>query len=152
LLKLHESLDQLLIVAVSVAVCCLDASQHGANRIDESEEYGGNFQVEKQLAVAQFAEQVLADMSDGFQLSESQKSAGTLDRVDRTEDAGQPLSILRRLLQHDKIPVELIQVFVALNQEFLDHIIKIVHSGAPLEFRHFSNRFRPDGRSNAKPE
>src|SRR5262249_11137075 len=92
---------------------------------------------EAQLAVAQLAEQVLARMSHRLEVGEAEERAAPLDRVERAEDASQGLPGRGRLLQTHQINVELVQVLVTLDQEFL---------GGFLEFRHTLTSISPESR------
>ena len=65
-------------------------------------------------------------MSDGFQLAKAQKAAGTLYGVNRAENACQQPGIFGALFQLDHLLVQTGQVFVALNQEFVDDLL-VVH-------------------------
>ncbi len=66
-------------------------------------------------------------MCQGAQFGKSEKAARALDRVDRAKDARQPLRIVGSFLQRHKILVELIEVFLALNQKFLDELFVSAH-------------------------
>src|SRR3712207_2791956 len=85
------------------------------------------FRSELEGAVTQPREHVLAAMRDLLQPVEGQEAAGALDRVDRPEDAGQPLPRVRVLLQGDQVGVELVEVLVALHQELFDDVVQTVH-------------------------
>ena len=51
-----------------------------------------------------------------------------LDRVDRAEDAADGVSGLGIALQDHQVPVELVEVLVALEQELADDFILLAHS------------------------
>src|SRR5207244_2804827 len=82
--------------------------------------------VQDQSAVAQPAQQIFPDVSDRFQLGKAQEAAGSLHGVNGAKDARQPLPVGGILLQYDQIAVQLVQILVTLDEEFLDDI-RVVH-------------------------
>jgi hypothetical protein len=46
--------------------------------------------------------------------------------VDRAKDTRQAISIIRVLFKRNKITVESVEAFIALNKELLDYIVKFV--------------------------
>ena len=98
-----------------------------ADRVDHLQEHARAGRGQLQLAVAEPGQHVLADVGDLLQAVERQEAAGALDRVDRPEDARQPLARVRLLLQGDEVRVQLVEVLVALDQELLDDVVQTVH-------------------------
>ena len=62
-------------------------------------------------------------MSDFLQLAESQETAASLNRMNRSKDARK--KVLRRGIrfQFDEFAVEPVQILVTFDQEFLDQIV-----------------------------
>src|SRR4051794_20435114 len=73
-------------------------------------------------------------MGQRLQPAERQKPTRALDRVNGPEDAGDQIPRSRFLLESDEIPVDLIQVLVALHQEFADDLAKVFHGLPPARF------------------
>ncbi len=62
-------------------------------------------------------------MRHSLQLAESQESASTLDRVDRTEYACQRRLIARIFLQLDEFAVERVEILVTFHEKLADDFI-----------------------------
>ncbi len=112
---------------------CLDGGQNRPDRVDELQQAGGALAREPEPAVAQAGQQPFAGMGEDFELAESEEPARSFDRVDRAEDALQQRMRVGFLLEGDKISVELIEVLVALHEEFAHDLVELVHqhSSAP---------------------
>jgi hypothetical protein len=121
-------------VHVALAAGGLDGRQQRTDGIDHAQQGVGRRRRHVQLAVAQSAQQVLTDVGDGLEAAECQEPTGPLDGMDRSEDARQQLAGLRLLLQRHQIPVELIQVLVALHEKFLDDLVHPLHVPPPVSF------------------
>ena len=80
---------QIRVIVVAFVADLLDTVEHVADGVDLRQQAAGDFGIERQFSFAQLAEQVLADMRQRFELAEAKKAAGSLDRVDRAEDAGE---------------------------------------------------------------
>jgi hypothetical protein len=79
-------------------------------------------------------------VGDLLQAVERQEAAGPLDRVDRAEDARQPLAGVGLLLEGDQVGVQLVEVLMTLDEELLDDVVQTVH-GALLSRPRRSARF-----------
>ena len=123
--------DEIGIIALAIGACGLDAGQHGPDGVEHGQQAAGDFRVEQQMAVAQTAQQTLADVADRFQFAEAEETARPLDGVDGAEDAGQSLPVLGILFQCHQVAVELVEVLVTFDQEFFDDIIEIAHNSHP---------------------
>ena len=66
-------------------------------------------------------------MAELLELGEAQETAGALDRVDHPKDTIDELSGTRTRLEGDQVAIGLIQVFEALDQEFANDSVNIVH-------------------------
>jgi hypothetical protein len=126
-----QGLNQFLIVALAFVANGFDAGEHLANGIDHRQQRGRHFGIQRELAVAQLAEQIFADVRDGFEFCESQESAGALDGVDRAENTGERVAITRIFFQVDQLAIEKVEVFAALDQELAD--VVIAHAGHDLQ-------------------
>ena len=98
-----------------------------ADGVDHLQQHAGAGRGQRQLAVPQPGEHVLPDVRDLLEPVEGQEAAGALDRVDRPEDAGQPLAGVGVLLEGDQVGVQLVEVLVTLDQELLDDVVQTVH-------------------------
>src|SRR5262249_50368066 len=87
------------------------------------EEGSSDVGIERELAVAEFAEEVFADVRDGFEFDEAEKSAGAFDRMNRTEDAGERVSIAGIFFQLDQLAIQQIEVLVAFDQKLANDFI-----------------------------
>jgi hypothetical protein len=81
------------------------------------------------VTLTKSAQQILTGMRQRTQFGESKEAAGSLDRVHRAEDAGQPPRIARMLLERDEILIELIEILRALDKEFLHKLFVTAHEG-----------------------
>src|SRR6185312_16374746 len=82
------------------------------------------------------------DVGDLLEPVEGQEAARALDRVDRAEDAGQPLARVGLLLEGDEVRVQLVEVLMTLDQELLDDVVQSVHSCSLLSFRAVVSQWR----------
>ena len=75
-------------------------------------------------------------MGDLFQYRKPEETAGSLDRVNRAEDACQHARITRAPLQLHEFLVQTGEIFVALDEEFLNNLL-ILHGllSAPKRVR-----------------
>ena len=110
----------------------LDAAEQPADGVDHLEQRAGDLRRERELAVAQPRQQVLADVGDRLEPVVGQEAAGALDRVDRAEHAAEQVPAGGVLLERDQVVVQLVEVLVALDEELLDDLVHLVHSGVPL--------------------
>jgi hypothetical protein len=133
----RQCLNQFLIVAFALVANGLDAREHLANGIDHREKRGGHFGIQRKFAVAELAEQVFADVRDGFEFCESEESTGALDRVNRTENAGERAAIAGIFFQVDQLAVEEVEIFAALDQELADDVIAHAESRSPKLLAHY---------------
>jgi hypothetical protein len=104
----------------------LDHGEHLAHRVDEGEQRVRTGLVEGEVAVAQPAEQVLTRVRELAQPIEAQEPCGSLDGVDRAEDARQHLRRAGIPLELDELVVEPVEVLIALQEELLDDLIDLV--------------------------
>jgi hypothetical protein len=114
-------------VDVALGAGGLDALQQAADGVHHAEQRARAVVGELDAAVAEPAQQVLADVGQLLQPVERQEAARALDRVDRPEDAGQELPGVRVLLEGQEIPVELVEVLVRLDQELGDDLVHRFH-------------------------
>ncbi len=128
----HDGVDVDLVALLALR---LDGGEKRADGVDHGQQHVGDLGRGLHLAVAQPAEKVLADVGHGLEAVERQETAGSLDRVNRAEDARQQLPRLRLLLESHEVAVELVQVLVALHEELLDDLVHPVH--------HCSSSIRP---------
>ena len=68
-------------------------------------------------------------MGQRTKFGKPKEAAGPLDRVHRAKDAGQPLRIVRVLLERNQILVELIEILLALDKELLHELFVAAHEG-----------------------
>ena len=61
------------------------------------------------------------------QLVECQKSRRTFNGMNRPENAGQNLPVVGILLQLQQLPVQTVEIFIALDQKLFDNVVGIVH-------------------------
>jgi hypothetical protein len=125
------------VVGVAVASGFFDHREHAAHRVHQHQQPGGDLVGELEVAVAEPAEQALADVSHPLEVSEGEEAGGALDRVDRAEHAREHFEVTRRTFQGHEVAVELIQILVALDEELVDDFAHLfVHAGpAPVSRR-----------------
>ena len=111
----------------ALAAAGLDRGEQRADGVDHLQQHAGAGRGQLELAVPQPGQHVLPDVGDLLEPVEGEEAAGALDRVDRPEDAGQPLAGVRVLLQGDQVRVQLVEVLVALHQELFDDVVQTVH-------------------------
>ena len=63
-------------------------------------------------------------MGEALEPAEGQETAGSLDGVDRAEDAAQYVARAGLALERDKVLIKLIEVLVALDQELTDDLLR----------------------------
>src|SRR5262245_16493656 len=68
-------------------------------------------------------------MRHAFEFAKAQKAAGPFDRVDRAKDAAERGRRAGVLLEHHEIAIQLIEVFITLDQKIFDDIV--VHTVQP---------------------
>jgi hypothetical protein len=119
----RQRLNQFLVVAFAFVADRFDAREHLADGIDHREQRGRHLRIQRKFSVAQLAEQVFANVRDGFEFCEPEKSTGAFDRVDCAENARERAAIARVLLRIDEFAVEQVEVFAALNQKFADDVV-----------------------------
>src|SRR5207237_191699 len=107
----------------------------------EGQQAAGNGRVQHELPFAQLAEQVLAGVGHRLQVDVAQEAARALDGVDGAENARQPFAMLRLGLQRDEVAVELIEVFVTLDEKLLDDVVQLGHAPRPPSRNEESNDF-----------
>jgi hypothetical protein len=71
-------------------------------------------------------QQVLAHVGNFFQLVETQKSAGALNRVDGPEYARERVFVLRIFLEANQVAVQPVEIFITLDQKIFDDVT-LVH-------------------------
>src|SRR5262249_58115344 len=79
---------------------------------------------QRDLTVAQLAEQALAGVGDRFQVRKAEEGATALDRVQCAKYAPQGLAWRGGILQAHQVRVELVQVLMTLDQEFLGSFLQ----------------------------
>jgi hypothetical protein len=119
------------VVAVALPAGAADVLQHFPDGIDQGQQGTGNFGPQKELAVAQPAQQALAAVADLLQPGEAEEAARAFDVVDGAEDTGEPVAVLRVGFQGHEVAVQLLEVLVTLEQEFLDQVL-VVHATSPF--------------------
>ena len=67
----------------------LNFSKHAADGIDSRQKGAGNVGVAQQQPVSHLTQQIFANVRDRLQLCKPKKATGSLQRVDRSEDAAQ---------------------------------------------------------------
>ncbi|MGA1618398.1 MAG: hypothetical protein ACO37F_07765 [Pirellulales bacterium] len=70
---------------------------------------------------------MLTMVGNGAEFCETKEPAGSLDGVNRPENAGQPVRVVRITLQRDEIPIELVQIRGRFDQKFSDEFIVVGH-------------------------
>ena len=113
-------------VMAALNAALLDGRQHLAHGIDQRQQRVRPRLVEREVAVAQPAQQVLAGVRELTQTIEAQEACGPLDRVDGSEDAREHLGRARISLELEELVVEPVEVLVALQEELLDDLIDLV--------------------------
>ncbi len=71
-------------------------------------------------------------MGQGAQAVKVEKTRGPFDGVDGAKDGGQQLAAVRVALQGHEVAVELVQVFLTLDQELLEDFIHGSHERSPF--------------------
>ena len=120
LLELLQLFDELRIIRGAFCAGFLDILQNCANGIDHFEQAIRNRRIQLKLTCPQHRQQTLSRMGEHLQLRKPQKTASSLDRVDRPENAAQELFVFRILFQLDEIVIQPVQVFGAFLQEIID--------------------------------
>src|SRR3569623_3708249 len=125
---------QLRVIAVAVLLGRLDRRQHAADRVHRGQQCRGDLGAERDLLVAQPAEQALGGVGDALQPRVTEEAAGPLDGVIGPTDARDRFARAWVLLQRDEVAVQPIEIFIALDQELFDDLFVLVigrHSGPP---------------------
>jgi len=81
------------------------------------EEQFHDFRGHVHAALAEFVQDVLADMGQGLDLGQAQEARGALDGVHAAEDAVQDVQIARGLFQGQEVLLDHLEVFLSLHQE-----------------------------------
>src|SRR5690349_14233125 len=89
LLERGERRDQLAVVDIAFFIGGFDAFEDLTNRIYQPEERTGSIGCQSSNPVPQQRQQTFADMRNGFELGESEETAGSFDGVDAAEDPGE---------------------------------------------------------------
>ena len=118
-----QSFDECGVVGLALLAVRLDARQEYADGIDEGEQSAGDVGRDEEDAVAEFAQEVLPGVRDRAEGVEVEEPRGALDRVDGAKDVRQHVAVARVLLEDYQIAVELIEVFVTLDQELAHHFV-----------------------------
>src|SRR5262245_60248108 len=111
---------------VTLGLSRLDRRENPLNRVDGVEEQARQRRVEIPCAVAEFVEDVLGNMRDGFQALVTEESAGAFDGMNRSKNAGQEVAILWRSLQFHHFVVQAGQILRTFDEELLEDV-KILH-------------------------
>jgi hypothetical protein len=120
--------QQLAVVAAALGAVALDVGQQAAHEAHHVQQRAGHLGVGRQRPVAQGGQQVLRDVRDRLDARVPQEAAGALEGVDRAEDAADQLGV-RLLLEREQVTDHLVQDLVALDDELLDDLAKIVQVG-----------------------
>ena len=118
--------------------CCGSIGAFSAGRLDPRSKDGpdGVDKASREVTIsassssrpgAQGIEQVLPGMCQSLEPVVAEKTAGSLDGVDRTINLRQQLGIAGPCFELDQVPVELVQVLSALFEEGLDDLVVFVH-------------------------
>lgn len=126
-----QGFDQFAVLALPLAAGLFDVGQHLPHGVDHRQLAAGDFGRERQLAFAELAQQVLADVRHRLQIRESEEARRAFDRVNRAKDAGQTFFVVRIFFEVHQISIELVEVLVALDEELLDDLIHIAHGINP---------------------
>jgi hypothetical protein len=109
----------------------LDRLEQRADGVDHGQQRAGGVGGHHHLAVAQAREEVLPHVRQRLEPVEGEEAAGALDGVDGPEDAGEQLAGVRRALELHEVPVELVEVLVALHEELRHDLGVVVHGSPP---------------------
>lgn len=93
----------------------LDFAEHTVHGIDHGEQSAGYVFGQREFPVSQEREQAFPGMRHFLQVGESQKSATSLNGVDRPKNAGQQFLGRRLLFQLHQFLVQPVQVLVAFD-------------------------------------
>jgi hypothetical protein len=137
--------DDGLDVDVALVAVLLDRGEQRPHAVDRGQQRGDGVRGDRLDAVAEPGQQRLTRVGQRLQAAERQEAAGALDRVDRAEDARDQIAGARVLLQRDEVPVDLVQVLMALHEELADDLTKVFHGLPPA--RRSKTPHRPARRS-----
>jgi hypothetical protein len=112
----------------------LDRGEDLANGVDHDQEHVRRRLVHVCQTVAELGQQALTRVSEALEPAELEETAGSLDGVDRAEDAAQQLARARLVLERDEVLDELVEVLVALNQKLTDDLIRTTHIASNVSF------------------
>ena len=93
--------DDAVHVDVVLRAGVLDGGEQGAYAVDRGQQRGDRGRGDRLDAIAQFGQQRLPRVRERLQPGERQEATGSLDRVDRPEDAGDQIARVRFLLEFD---------------------------------------------------
>ena len=117
-----QRLPQFRIILFTVLAGGLNFLQHLAHCIHHAQQGSRKLWIQRELPIAQAREQVFSNVGHFFQLAETEKSAGALNRVDRPKYARQGFFVAGVLLQTDQVAVQAVQILGTLDQKVLDDV------------------------------
>jgi hypothetical protein len=129
----RQSLDQLLIIALSFVANGFHAGQHLPGGIHQLQQRSSNVRAQPEFAVAQLAEQIFSHVRHGLELGKAEKSAGALDGVNGAEDARQRVAVSRIFLQMDQLAIQQIEILAAFDQKLANDVVAHAKSNSPDE-------------------
>ena len=104
-----------------------DGGQDFSSGVNCLQDEGYQEWIEFPLTIAQLAQEALGLMRDPLQRRKREEAARALDGVNGAENACQQGPVFRVLLELDKLLIQLREVFVTLDQKFVNHVL-ILHS------------------------
>ena len=115
-----QSFNQTGIIHTAFILIIFDAGKHLTNGIHHSQKSTGSGGTQFQFAIPQLPQQVFTNMRHRFQFVETDEATGAFYGMDGPENAGENVYVTRVLLQINQILVQLVQVFIAFDQELID--------------------------------
>ncbi len=119
----HESRE---VPIVLIAALGLDQGQQAPYLVNCLQEGRGAGRIQDEMAVPESAQEVLGGVGQLLQAAEAQEASGPLNGVDGPEDAPEQLTRRGVLLERHEIPVQLVEVLGALNEELLDYLVHFI--------------------------
>ena len=101
-----QALDQIGVVALGLGLGFLKHHQDRSNAVQAFQNQRHRIRRHHEIAFADFAEYVFASMRNGLQSRQTQKTAGSLDRVHKPENVAQQIFVVRILFELDQFDVK----------------------------------------------
>ncbi len=120
------------VVAVAFGFVLLDVGEDLAHAVDGSEQGRRDLGRQLEIAVPNVGEDGFGGVGHRLQLAECEKSAGALDRVDRSKDPLDDLGVGGILLERDDILIHAVEILDTFGQELGNDGGHATHSRTPF--------------------